>query len=178
MTTRKQYTPEFKAAAVARVEAGEKAVDVQKELGLSNSMVTKWAREFKKRPSSRPKAKGGGKPGKYSPEIRAKALARVRAGESQSAVQRDMKVGKGMVSYWVRHDKGVSAGAVDPNGHRTNGATHNGNGNGAVLDAIVFLKKAKKAIRHAAVARPDGLDDPVYLYALLALKVLQGEMAD
>jgi len=172
--TRKKYTAEFKAAAVARVEAGEKAADVHKALGLSNSMVTKWMRQAKENPPK--KARGNTAPGKYTPEVRATAMARVRAGESQADVQRAMKLGKGMLSYWLRHDTAVAAGAVNGNGngHRTNGAAHAGNGNGAVLDAIVFLKKAKKAIHNRAARGEGGLEDPVALLSMLALQTLMG----
>jgi transposase-like protein len=174
MSERKKYTLEFKAAAVARVEAGEKPVDIQKELGLSNSMVSKWAREFKEHPAKWPKLNTG--TSKYSPEVKAKAIARVRAGEKAAAVGRDMKLGNGMVSYWLKHDTAVAAGTINGNGHRTNGPgqASNGNGNGAVLDAIVFLKKAKKAIHNRAARGEGGLEDPVALLSMLALQTLMG----
>ena len=166
MATKTMHPPEFKAAAVARVKAGEKPAQVGKELKLNGSMVAKWVREAKGKPA--PKAKGGGKPGKYSAETKAMALARVRAGESQAAVQRDMKLGHGMVSYWVRHDKGAPVAHV------------NGNGAGpsaAVLDAIVFLKRAKKEIHKRAARGEAGVDDPIALLSMLALSTLTGNLA-
>ena len=50
--TRRQWTMEEKRAAVARLEAGEKAKDIITELHIGNAMLYKWRKELR---SSRPR---------------------------------------------------------------------------------------------------------------------------
>jgi len=58
-TTRKKFTDEFKQATVERLRAGERAVDICKELGITSSMICAWRNKFEaKRRKAKAKAKG------------------------------------------------------------------------------------------------------------------------
>lgn len=52
MVTRKRaYDPEFKKEAIRLVlEEGQKASEVERNLGISNSCVSRWIREFREDP--------------------------------------------------------------------------------------------------------------------------------
>ena len=169
------YAPEFKSGAVERVRAGETASAVGRDIAVNGSLVAKWVKQAKGKrvvkAKGKPKLRHGGIPGTYSEETKQRAMARVRAGETGAAVGRDMKIGNGMVSYWLKRDKTAAAHGL--NGHATNGAAQPGN-SGAVLDAIVFLKQAKKAIHKRTAKGQAGLEDPVALLSMLALQTLLG----
>lgn len=51
--TRGVYSDEFKRSAVQRVERGEAVLDVSRELGINNSMISQWRKKFSSTPGAR-----------------------------------------------------------------------------------------------------------------------------
>ena len=166
MTVR--YTDEFKKAAVARLIAGERRVDLAKDLKVTKGALTTWKHELEgSKPTPKSKAAMHGNK-RYPESIRSKALKRVADGEKAVSIERSLKLNKGILSYWKRMQNKNGHAAVldfDESPKKKLSSVH---------DAIIFLKKAKKAMEKRGVAA--AFDDPVCQFAMLALNTLEGKM--
>lgn len=169
MADRKNYTPEFKAMAVARARAGELQTDITKELGLTAGILSKWVNRTPaaKSKSAKETTRNGGK-GNYTEGFKAKVLARVAKGESQADVTRALKLGNGVISYWQK----VAAKKRGDAPAKANGAAH-----ANIKDAIYFLKRAEKAaLIRAKSTGKSPYEDDVGMNAAQALHALEGRL--
>jgi len=107
-----------------------------------------------------------GKRVSYPPEMKAQAVKDVLAGSAPAKVAKMIGCHVTSVTNWVKAStkKGsvvVRKGSKVRVGHSTH-------------DAIVYLRHAKDAMKVQLVQDPGRFDDPVYLFAMLALATLEG----
>ena len=82
-----------KEAALRQLAAGEAALGIAAELGVSTSTIYAWARETGTRP---------GRPMRYDEAVRAKAALALAAGSPPKAVAADLGISPSIVYIWKR----------------------------------------------------------------------------
>jgi len=88
------YTEEFRRKAVERVDAGEKTVDVAKDLDLSASLIRGWKQKIES-------GKGFEERKSYDAAFKRKAVARM-ANETREAVAKDLGLHPSMLYDWKK----------------------------------------------------------------------------
>lgn len=163
---KKSYTDEFKRDAVEQYFAPNAVrKDVLKKLGIHHSMVNRWRSLHKDVTARKYKS--------YTDEFRRDAVARANAGEPINKLCDDLKIHSAMLYKW--RSKLAKQDAVKP-GRGPQKSLKIGGGNSVQMEAIVYLRNAKKAMTKQIGAGKATLDDPVYSWCLLALNTLEGTM--
>jgi transposase-like protein len=103
---------------------------------------------------------------KHPKSLRLKVSRMLEAGASASEVAQRFKVNISTVYAWTKASRQVMGRA--PGVHSTKPVASKSNGH--AKDAIVYLRHAKRAMGVKA------LEDPVCLYAMLALNTLEGKL--
>jgi transposase-like protein len=136
---RKEYSEAFQRAAVARVHRGEGVQKVCDSLGIHNSMLYSWRSKFAKGPKKPAKKTGAARQGQFSDEAKRQAVERLNAGETSSALGRELGVSYGTVSFWRDSFAKKSAKAAG----KSAGAGASLTVHPAVRDAVTYLKHVK-----------------------------------
>jgi transposase-like protein len=190
---RTKYTESFKAAIVARINKGETAHSVARELKLTRSMLRRWVRQAKPgfvvatergkaKDAKRVSTKLGSRQARYTDEFKRRAVARL-ANEMRLAVAKDLKVSPQTLTLW----KGELATGPHSN---------------AVINTRPYVRKIDKIYGdeptdddapvegHAQLKRniqscivalrgiksQINVADPVHLVAMVVLATLEGKM--
>lgn len=177
---RRKFDDAFKTAIVARINAGEKVRAVASEIGVVNSVVSRWVVNSKK--TGRPTKPRGGdmhskgkkktapmqKQGRaYPAAFRSMALQRAERLGSVKKAAEDLNMHPSNLYSWIRDAKrAAKSKQKEESAHAAAGM--NGNGyTGAVKTVIAMLRGVRGKI---------DLSDPVHLTAMLALSTLEGKM--
>jgi transposase-like protein len=96
----------------------------------------------------------------YTDEFKREVIARVKAGERTSAVAGDLKLRPNLISSWMKQLGGKKK-AVNKLSN--------------VHGAIVYLRHARTAAVVQITQDPNRWDDPVYQFAMMALRALEGK---
>jgi len=103
--TRRDFTPEFKRAAVARL-ANQTVAEVSKQLDIHSTVIRRWASETpqKKKMASTTGIKGVARTATgrkiYSEAFQRAAVARLVKGESAMKIASDLKIHNSMLYGW------------------------------------------------------------------------------
>jgi transposase-like protein len=179
-TTRKQYTDDFKRAAVARL-ANETRMDIAKDLGLHVSLISDWKSKFEAGGLGARKkigAKAAPERRSYTYAYKAKAVGLVLSGGTQMGVARKLGISNGMLSNWVSAAKGTPrvkkknyyvkvADRAAPAPLFDKDTPDPGKRALAIQTCIVMLKRLRPQF---------DTSDPVHLTAALVLATLEGKM--
>lgn len=195
MRARGEFTDEFKANAVKQFlemkAAGKTIPQIEKELGINNSSLYKWTATAKAAskqtrpgvatmlpattaapPSTLIATKN--KSGRFSAEIKEKALQMIAGGMSLTDVGKQLKVKVATVSYWNMTSQGRSqkrpnkATAVEQPAKAANGIGRTS----AHTDALIFLRQAEREIMEMITDGKISRPDQAHLLTLLALGTL------
>jgi transposase-like protein len=166
---RKEYSEAFQRAAVARVHRGEGVQKVCDSLGIHNSMLYNWRDKFAKNPKKAAKKTSPPvRQGHFSDEAKREAVERLSAGETSSALGRELGISAGTVSFWRDSFAKKNAKAAG----KSAGAGASLTAHPAVRDAVTYLKHVKTdmyALLQSGVIKEF---DEYHLNTLAALKRL------
>ncbi len=191
-TKRRKFTEADKAKILNRINKGEIAFRISKELGISTSVLTRWQKAAKPGfVTAAEKGKAKGKPTDgvpvYTPEFKRAAVARL-ANETREEVSKDLKVNKSTLTAWAQKiERGLPLMGIGE--HKKinkrpyvrkvdkiygdeltdDGAPVEGNSKlkRNIQSCIVALRGIKSQINVA---------DPVHLVAMVVLATLEGKM--
>lgn len=163
----KKWAPDTKAAAVARVDAGESQGVVAKDLGISSGMMSNWVSAAKGKKPKPNKMKRQAKVLRrtFSDKFRAQAVKLANKGKTYGQISKQIGVVPSVIANW--HKKSKSNGAEE----RKPAQAVN------IKDALYFLKRAEKAVNaRAAGGGESPFRDPVAMNAMQALLALEGRL--
>ena len=103
------------------------------------------------------------KRGVYPPEVKGHAIDRFNNGDKAVDIAAELGTSPGMVRKWVMLGTHGKPAKKPFKAYRPK-----------AQDAIIYLRHAKDAMKVVIVEDPSRLDDPVYLFAMLALATLEG----
>src|SRR6266581_9118725 len=89
-----RYSDEFRNKALARL-VNETRGAIAKDLDISSTLLTRWKAE-----RDNPKKPTASKLRKFTDEFKRAAIERVRAGELQEEVAKQLGVGSSLISAW------------------------------------------------------------------------------
>jgi len=168
--TRKSYTDEFKLDAIEQIDKAEVKKVVLKKLGIHDSMVDRWRAQL----IDNPKPKKPKSPARLTSDAdKQKAVARLRRGDKAKEIATDFGCNVSTLYAWAA---ALKESAPKPKGRGPQKELKIGGGNSKSMEAIVYLRNAKKAMTKQIAAGKATLDDPVYSWCLLALNTLEGTM--
>lgn len=102
----------------------------------------------------------------YSEAFKRAAVSRLNAGEPARKLCKELKIVGSMLYGWrKKFDKIEQTKNAFSKGRRPASPVH---------DAIIYLRHARTAMIEQVVSGQSKLEDPAYLFALLALKSLEG----
>lgn len=103
----------------------------------------------------------------YPPEMKADAVKRYLNGTSAQELAKEIGCHVTSINQWVHAAVKDGKAVVKKRGKVKVGLK--------TYDAIVYLRHAKDAMKVQIAADPSRLDDPAYLFSMLALKTLEGQ---
>lgn len=176
----RKFEPEFKAKAVARVQAGETAHTVAKELDLSPSLLRGWVAKAEGRIKPKSTRKS------YTDDFKHKVVQRVKS-EGVAAVSRALGLSSGMVSNWAHGNKTHPRVSVKkpakrakkksyyvPVSHRRAVGLLDGSTTKTERDLDRIVKTSIGLLR--GIRGRLNIDDEIHLTTALVLKTLEGKM--
>jgi transposase-like protein len=172
--TRRTFTAAQKIAAVKRVIGGERVIDVLASLGVSNSVMQRWRKQFTEQ--TRKGASRAGKPRIATKHIshpdKIAAVIRLESGERAVDIANSIGVSRSAVDNWrtlLRREarQAMKAGA---NGN----AKTMSNGEAPTINESARIKHAIALLRPLAEKQVVNWRDPFHLRTMHALAILEG----
>lgn len=107
------------------------------------------------------------KPKRFTLEFKKKAVERLISGEKHLPLCKKIGINPSTIYYWKKQlaDPPTSGRGKHPEASKANGHAR---------DAIIYLRHARTAMIRQVVEEKDKLENPVYMFALMALNALEG----
>jgi transposase-like protein len=103
---------------------------------------------------------------KHKEEYKRSIAKRVKAGEAVAAIAKSDKLANSLIYNWTKRFSDPSPKAVKKRKHTP------------MQEAIIYLHHARTAAVLSVTQDPSRMDDPVYLFAMMALRTLEGKLLE